>query len=236
MRIFDYSSMFFIFIILNSVYIIHADAFPGTNGSKTLLNINQGNITLFTQNYSEIDNVPDNVFIAKVTNSTNTKFDLLYSIVYGTHNSKVVFNNTSHMFTYTTTRESSPSISSLFPALEKIFDFVLSKYGEYYWKNSEKYNFCKSTSLPISGCYRQPIQSGSLYISRLVPMVKSTYQISMNMRTDSPDSFIEITSPGSKLIIQEIDNNMVLKSYYKNSAGDMNYKIISIGNATEILK
>ena len=55
----------------------------------------------------------------------------------------------------------------------------------------------------------------SLYICNLKPMVKCTYEISMNISTDDPQSYVELDSPGSKLMIQNIDNNTILKSYFQ---------------------
>ena len=224
-------SIYIILILtLSSIPIVSA-----SEPSKSFDNINQGNINLFMQNYSEIDNVPNNVFIAKFTDN-NAFFDRLFLLVYGTQNSKLIFENKSRGLTYTTRRESSPSLFGLFPPVGTTFDFGISRYLGFSLKSSERYNFCKDTSVTISHCFGIPRQTGSLYISNLVPMVKSTLQLSMNIKTDSPDSFIEIIGPGSKIIIKEIDNTTILNSYYRNSSGGLDSKIISLSNASEISK
>lgn len=236
MKLFNYTNtLFLIIFILNCIYVVPADAFLITNDSNISSNINQNNITLFLQNYSEFDSIPKNVFIAKKTDN-NCTFDRLYSTVYGTYNSNVVFDNASQGLTYTTRKNPAPSLVSLLPIAEPIFDFGMNNYNKFFREPSKMSDFYQYASIPLNHGYGQPRQSGSLYISNFVPMVKSTYQISMNMKTDSSDSFIEMISPGSRLIIQEIDNNIVLKSYYQNSKGDLSSKIISIGDTTEISK
>ena len=63
-------------------------------------------------------------------------------------------------------------------------------------------------------------------------MVKCTYQVSMDMDTDDDHSFVELNSPGSRLIIQGIDNRAILRSYFRNSSGDIGSKSICIGNTS----
>lgn len=48
---------------------------------KNMGNTAQGNITLFSQNYTGIGNVPGNVFTARIQNITT--LDCVYSTIYG---------------------------------------------------------------------------------------------------------------------------------------------------------
>jgi hypothetical protein len=66
-------------------------------------------------------------------------------------------------------------------------------------------------------------------------MVKCTYQISLDIKTDDTRSFVELNSPGSKLIIQEINGRVVLKSYFEISSGGIGHETISLGYAAEKL-
>ena len=100
-------------------------------------------------------------------------------------------------------------------------------------KSSETEGFCEAASIPLIHYREQPRQTGSLYICNLPPMVKCTYQVSMDIDTDDDHSFVELNSPGSRLIIQEINNSAILKSYFKDSSGDIRSETIYIGNATE---
>jgi hypothetical protein len=92
--------------------------------------------------------------------------------------------------------------------------------------------FCRHASIPIIVYLEEQKQIGSLYICNLTPMVKCTYEISMDIKTDDPQSFVELDTPGSKLIIQKIDNNTILKSYFQNDSENIESETIYIGNAT----
>jgi hypothetical protein len=54
----------------------------------------------------------------------------------------------------------------------------------------------------------------------------------MGLDTDDNHSFVELNSPGSRLIIQRIDDSVILRSYFKNSSGDIKSRSICIGNTT----
>ncbi|WP_410507684.1 hypothetical protein RSJ42_12845 [Methanosarcina hadiensis] len=97
------------------------------------------------------------------------------------------------------------------------------------------HRFCECSSYPLVHYQCQPRQAGSLYICRLTPMVKCTYQVSMSIKTDDAQSFVELNSPGSKLIIQEISGRVMLKSYFENSPDNMGFETIFLGNTTEKL-
>ena len=203
-----------------------------TTNSKIIENINQGNITLFSQNYSEINNIPSNIFIAKIQNTTT--LDSVYSTIYGTQKSEILFDNTSKELKYTTTRNS-PLISySLLSDVDTITCSGTIEYTEHLIKPSYIGTFCRhALQFRIIDYLEEPRQIGSLYICNLTPMVKCTYEISMDIKTDDPQSFVELDTPGSKLIIQKIDNNTVLKSYFQTDSGNIESKTISIGNAAE---
>jgi hypothetical protein len=221
--------IFFVTIILSCVGDL--GSFSETTNSKNIENINQGNITLFSQNYSEINNIPSNIFIVPIQNTTN--FDSIYSTIYGIHKSEILFDNTSKELRYTTTRNSLLIPHSLLSYVDNISCCEIIQWVEQLIKPSYIVTFCKFSSIPIIDYLEEPTQSGSLYVCDLTPMVKCAYEISMDINTDDPQSFVEFDSAGSKLIVREIDNNTVLKSYFQTDSGDMGCKSISIGNDTE---
>ena len=202
-----------------------------TNSSKTINNINQGNILLFAGNYSENNGVPGNAFVAKLQN--NGTSDILYSTIYGIHESKVIFDNSSMRLKYTTTRDCSPVSYFILPVVDPITNFGIDTYLGYFKKSSKTYNFCKCASIPLIHYLEQSKQAGSLYICGFTPMAKCTYQISMDINTDDPESFVELNSPGSRMIITEIGNKSILKSYYKSPSGELKYETIYLENAGE---
>ncbi len=230
MKITAYMKIFFlIFVIFNCLGELGFSS--DTNNSKIIENINEGNITLFSQNYSETNNVPSNIFSAKIQNTTTT-LDSVYSTIYGMQKSEILFDNTSKELKYTTTRNS-PLISySLLSDADAITCSGIIEYIEHLIKPSYIGTFCRHASIPIIGYLEEQKQIGSLYICNLTPMVKCTYEISMDIKTDDPQSFVELDTPGSKLIIQKIDNNTILKSYFQNDSENIESETIYIGNAT----
>jgi hypothetical protein len=179
-KVIDYMKiLFFIAVVLS--FTGELESFSDTTNLKITENINQGNITLFSQNYSEINNVPNNIFIAKVWNNT-TKSENENSKVHEKYKSEILFDNNSKELKYTTTRK-----SPLYP----------------------------------------------LYVCDLTPMVKCSYEISMGIKTDDPQSFVELDTPGSKMRIKEIDNKTALNSYFRTDSGNIDSKSIFIGNAKE---
>lgn len=64
-------------------------------------------------------------------------------------------------------------------------------------------------------------------------MVKCAYEISMGVNADDPESFVELDSAGSRLIIQKIENQTLLKSYYRDPSGEVKYKELILGDASE---
>ena len=216
--------------LLGYLCIGEAAAFSNTGYVETHENIDQGIITLFSQSYSENNGVPNNVFVAKVPGSSI--FDSLYSIIYGSLKPQVLFNNTSKRLEYKTIRESCLLPYNSFPSADIILDYGVKKLPGNLIKSSETDGFCEVASIPLVQYREQPRQSGSLYICNFTPMAKCTYQISMDIGTDDDNSFIELNSPGSRLIIQGIDNSVILRSYFENSSGDIKSKSICIGNTT----
>ncbi|MDQ1253385.1 MAG: hypothetical protein QG646_2552 [Euryarchaeota archaeon] len=205
-------------------------AFSSKGYMETDENLNQGIITLFSQNYSGNSITPNDVFIAKVQG--NHIFDSLYSIVYGTLRPEVLFNSASEGLEYKTTRDSCLFPRSLFPSTDTVLDFGINKFPGSLMKSPETDGFCKVASIPLIQYREQPRQSGSLYICNLTPMTRCTYQVSMDMNTDDNHSCVEIKSPGSRLVIQGINNSVVLRSYFENSSKDIRSKSICIGNTT----
>jgi len=206
-------------------------SFSDVTDLKSLENTNQGNIKLFSQNYSDVNNIPNNIFVAKLHNSTT--LDRTYSKIYGTERSEVFFDKTSKKLEYITTRNSSLIPYSLLSYVDIITCWGTIQWAENLLKPSSTGIFCECSSIPIIDYLEEPTQSGSLYVCDLTPMVKCAYEISMDMHTDDPQSFVELDSPGSKLTIQDIDNNIVLKSYFQTDSGNMESKMISAGNAVE---
>ena len=75
--------------ILGSLFIGGTEAFPCKDTPKTRENIDQGILTLLSQNYSKSNSVPKNVFIAKLQG--NKIYDKLYSAIYGMLKSEIFF-------------------------------------------------------------------------------------------------------------------------------------------------
>ncbi|MHC1755120.1 MAG: hypothetical protein AB9861_06755 [Methanosarcina sp.] len=217
--------------MLNYLWIGGAYASPDADSSKMVENINQGSIILFSQNYSETDELPANVFIAKV--HREEIYDKLYSSIYATQESEVCFNNTSDGLKYTNVRDSPLIPCNLLPGVDLISCFGINEYLGRFRSNLDIFTFCKCTSVPIIHYLEEPRQAGALYICNFTPMVKCAYEISMDMNTDDPQSFIELDSPGSRLIIQEIEDQTLLKSYYRDSSGETKYEEIILGDASE---
>jgi len=223
----------FIFILLISSYLWIGGAYasPGTESSKTVENINQGSIILFSQNYSETNNLPANVFIAKV--QKEKPYDKIYSTIYATQESDVCFNNTSKGMEYMNIRDSPLIPCSLLPGMDIISCFGINEYLGRYRNNLDIFTFCQCASVPIIHYLEEPRQAGALYICNLTPMVKCAYEISMDVYADDPQSFVELDSPGSRLLIQESEGQTLLKSYYRGSSGELKYQKIILGDASE---
>ncbi|MDR7665810.1 hypothetical protein RG963_08500 [Methanosarcina sp. Z-7115] len=216
--------------MLSSLCIGETKALPSKGTPKTPEHIGLGILTLFSQNYSKFNGVPNNIFIAKLQG--NKIYDKLYSAIYGTLKSEISFN-ISKALKYKVTRSSRLSLYSLFPIADTILEFGVNGYTVDLMKSSETHRFCEAASIPLIHYREQPRQTGSLYICSLVPMVKCTYQISIDIKTDDTKSFVELNSPGSKLTIQKINNNVILKSYFEDSSQDIRSETIYIGNAAE---
>jgi hypothetical protein len=229
----SYHTIIFLFILLTLSYSCAGELeVPlGINSSKTIDNINQGNILLFAGNFSENNGVPGNAFVAKLQN--NGTSDILYSTIYGVHESQVIFDNSLAGLKYTTTRDCSPVSYFILPVVDPITNFGIDKYVGYFRGSSKTYGFCKCASIPLLHYLEQSKQVGSLYICGFTPMAKCTYQVSMDINADDPESFVELNSPGSRLIISETDNKSVLNSYYKSPSGELKYETIYLGNAGE---
>ena len=195
MKVTAYLTVFFLMIVMLSCV---GELGFSSNNSKIIENNNQGNITLFSQNYSEVNSVPSNIFIGKIENTTT--LDYIYLTIYGEEKSEILLENTSKELEYTTTRN-----SPLIPYS------LLSDIGINYVEERTK--------------------KGSLYICNLTPMFKCTYEISMGVSTDDKQSYVELDSPGSKLIIHKIDSNTILKSYFQTDSSSLKSKTITISNA-----
>lgn len=224
--------------ILSSLYMGGTKAYPSKIIPKPHEQIDQVTLTLFSQNYSKAKGIPNNIFIAKLQGNKKIydKHDKLYSALYGTLKSELSLNISK--LNYKVTRNSCLFPNSLLPAADTILESGINEYTADLIKSLELYRFCKAAAIPLIHYKEQPRRTGSLYICNLIPMVKCTYQISIDINTDDPKSFIELNSPGSKLTIQKINNSIVLKSYFKDSSEDdssedIRSETICIGNAAE---
>jgi len=186
----DVIVLFLIALILICISVL--GNFSHVNNSKITDNSSRNTITLFSQNYSEVNSVPSNIFIGK--NENTTTLDNVHSTTYGNEKTEIILDNTSKELVFSTTINSNNSSASKV----KLVDEILRK--------------------------------GSLYICNLTPMVKCTYEISMGISTDDPQSYVELYSPGSKLVIYKINNNTVLRSYYQTVSGSMKSKAITVSN------
>jgi hypothetical protein len=223
----------FIFILLMLISLLTGEAYASTNTNslKIAENINQGRIVLFSQDYSEVNNPPANVFIAKV--DREKLYDKLYSSIYATEESQVCFNNTSKGLKYNNVRDSSLLPCYLLPKMDLISSLGINEYLGHYRNNLDIFTFCKCTSVPIIQYLEEPRQAGALYVCNLTPMVKCAYEVSMDVNADDPESFVELDSPGARLVIYKTENQTLLKSYYKDSSGKTEYKEITLGDASE---
>lgn len=222
----------FIFILFMLNYLIGgAYASPDISSSKITENINQGSIVLFSQNYSESNRLPSNVFTANVHKELS--YDKIYSNIYATEKSEACFNNTSNALNYKSIRNSHLIPYSLLPDFDIICCFGINEYLNYFRHDLDTLTFCKCTSIPINHYLEEPRQAGALYICNLTPMVKCAYEVSIAVNTDDPASFVELDSPGARLIIKEIENQTQLKSYYRDPSGEIKYKKLILGDASE---
>ncbi|MGB9927754.1 MAG: hypothetical protein ACPK85_05050 [Methanosarcina sp.] len=206
-------------------------ASENANEIKTGENFNQGTITLFSQNYSELNNFPQNVFIGKL--QSNKLYDKIYLEIYGESDSQVFFNNTSEELKYTVKRTPPIIPCSLLPEVDNLSSFGVKEYVDHFKKALEICSFCNCTCIPVIHYLEGPRQAGCLYICNLTPMTNCRYEISMDMNADNPGSFVELDSPGSKLIIHEINQTKILRSYYRDSSGSLKHKKITVGNSSE---
>ncbi|MDP4228097.1 MAG: hypothetical protein Q8910_17190, partial [Bacteroidota bacterium] len=111
----------FFLIVLVLIGIRESGYLSNVNNSEITDNINQGTITLFSQNYSEVNSVPSNIFIDKIENTTT--LDNVHSTIYGNEKSEIFLDNISKELVYATTRSSSgsstPSVSHADEILKK---------------------------------------------------------------------------------------------------------------------
>jgi hypothetical protein len=190
----DVIVLFLIALILICISVL--GYFSHANNSKITDESNQSTITLFSQNYSEVNSVPSNIFIGK--NENTTTLDNVHSTTYGNEKSEIFLDNTSKELVFSTTKNSNNTSASQV----KLVDESLRK--------------------------------GSLYICNFTPMFKCTYEISMGISTDDPQSYVELYSPGSKLVIYKINNNTVLRSYFQTISGSMKSKAITVSNTDKL--
>jgi hypothetical protein len=222
-------TLFFTLFVLSYLCPGEAIAFPDAENLEIHENVDQGTIILFSQNYSENNDIPKNVFVAKVQG--NNICDRLYSAIYGELRPQITFNNTSKVLEYKTTRITCLCPCCLLPVADSVLDFGVKKIPGGLMKSPETEGFCEAALISLVQYREQPRQSGSLYISNLPPMVKCTYQVSMDLETDDYRGFVELNSPGSRFIIQEMNNSTTLTSYFKDSSGDIRSEAICIGEA-----
>ncbi len=223
----------FTFILLMLIYLLTGEAHASldTDSSEMIENTNQGRIVLFSQNYSEVNGLPANVFIAKV--HREEIYDKLYSSIYATQESELCFDNTSNGLKYTNIRDSPLIPCSLLPGIDVISCFGINEYLGHYRSDLDIFTFCKCTAVPIIHYLEEPRQAGALYVCNLTPMVRCSYEVSMDVDADDPESFVELDGPGSRIIIHEIDNQILLKSYYRDPSGELKHEEVILGDASE---
>lgn len=219
--------IFFLAVILNCTGDLGFSS--GTSMQNYIGNAAQGNITLFSQNYAEIKNVPVNIFIARIQNTTT--FDSVYSTIYGAQKSDILFDNTSKELRYTTIRNSPMLPYSILSALDYIGSSGPIAAIQHLVKPLDVDTFCRCASVSEINYEAEQRQIGSLYICNLTPMVKCTYNFSMDMNADDTQSFVELNTPGSKMLFQDIGNDTILKSFFQDDSGNVQSKTIFIGDA-----
>ena len=87
----------------SSLYVEGSKTLMDKNTLKICENPDQGILNLFSQNYTETNSVPNNIFIAKLQG--NKIYDKLYSAIYGTLKSEISLI-TSKALNYKTARDS----------------------------------------------------------------------------------------------------------------------------------
>jgi hypothetical protein len=185
-----------------------------SNNLTNSSNIGQGSIELFSQNYSEINRVPINIFLAnpcvkkyqrniKSNELLKHSFrNLFHSVGTGISRSELSYDNRSQSLKYSTKRKIRvDSILKIFtPVLDRLLNKKLEQRLDSYIHKI------------------QMIRTESCYISGFVPMTKCKYQIKIAVATDSSENFIKINSPGANISYQILDDKtIVLKSYYQNN-------------------
>lgn len=221
-------TFFLMYVLLSCIGDLGSSSYP--DNPKILPDTNQGSFILFSQNYSEASSIPGNVFIAR-SNYYPNSVDNLYTKIYGKEKSEIVFENTTKEIKYTVSRDSPIIPYSLLSYTDLIARNELIQWTEYLVKPVNTVAFCNCASFPILDYIEQPKQEDSLYVCNLTPMVKCTYEITMDIDTDDPQSFVELQSPGSKLIIHRIDNNTKLTSYFQTNPSTIECKSLPIGNS-----
>jgi len=229
LKIINYVTAIFVIVVIFSC-IGEIGSSSNTNYSKIINNDNKGYIILFSQNYSEVNVVPDNLFIGKIGNTST--FDNLYSKIYGKDKSEIFLENSMYL-KYTTSRNSPLIPYSLLSFADIIARSGMIRWVEYLIKPVNIVALCNDASVPLVDYLEEPKLDGSLYICNFTPMVRCTYEISMNINTDDQQSFEEIDSPGSKLIMQKIGNNTLLKSFFQTDSKNVESKTLIIGNNDE---
>ncbi|WP_231593498.1 hypothetical protein [Methanosarcina siciliae] len=165
----------------------------------------------------------------------NRPYDRLYSAIFGTLETQVLFNDFPKGLVYKTTKAPVLSLCGLLPVTYSVFGSGINRCTEHLLKSPDLHRFCEAASFTPVHYQGQSRQTGSLYICGFTPMVKCTYHISMDIKMDNLHSFVELNSPGSKLVIQEINDGTILKSYFESSSGDIGSEIIFLGDAAEKL-
>ncbi len=159
--------IFFLAVILSCTGELGSSS--GTNVQKNIGNVVQGNITLFSQNYAEIKNVPGNIYIARIQNTTT--LDSVYSTIYGAQKSGIFFDNTSKELRYTTTRNSPMLPYSILSALDAIGRSETIAAIQHLLKPLDVDTFCRCASVQSRPTLQQlrrirPGQPGRTYRRR----------------------------------------------------------------------
>jgi hypothetical protein len=134
-----------IFVILSCIGDLGSSS--GTNSPKTINNNNPSYIMLFSQNYSDANNIPKNIFIAKIENTTT--FDNMYSKIYGKDKSEILLENSSKGLGYTTARNSPLIPYSLLSYADMVASCGIIRWAEYLIKPVKMVAFCNDASFPL---------------------------------------------------------------------------------------
>lgn len=174
-------------------------------------------ITLFEQNYSRHDSLPQNIFLERPYRG-----DLdeglkasMFQVIYHSFKSAMETGldlNTTEGIEYTTSLNAMGLLT--FWPMRFVGTTVPLPLSHWYGQNEQKFDL---------------LLSDPCYVSGLVPMVRCAYHLTIGMEGDSQENYAEIYSPGARVLYQIRDDGTArLTSTYLDPSGDLHEKSLVI--------